>query len=583
MSKLGLLRSRALGLTAALSMLANMGYAAEPAETEQRRAEAQAHFERGLELANVKRDWQGALDEFLRSRSLLPRRSATRNAAIALRELGRFAEALELYQVLFAEFGAEMPPDQLAAARADEQALRGRVGAVELSDAEPGTSLAIDGKARGETPLRSPITLDVGVHTLRLAKEGRVTLEQQIRVVPRVSTVVSARLKPLENSGVLFVSEGRGEALEVLVDGVPVGFAPWRGPVSVGRHSVALRGPGRGTAPASAHVKLRAVTELRLEAVVLDATATLSPKPEGANVFVDGVFVGTGIWQGPLPSGPHRFEALAPGYRPFRREVLLAAGERAVVPALLAEDLPPPPPPLTGLFVEGVVGPMFGRSAGGSLSSTCRCTSHSQPFGWQAQLRVGYEVARPLAVDLSGGWVGISESAVRRLRAPADYSEFVSDDYLDEVRTRAPFAMLGARLRAGQGVTVTSRLSAGVGRVTLTPSNQGTFSGLALPEDAAPRAISSELSVFELPRTQWAGLASAELRGGYRVTRRLSIDVGVMLTLLAMPRTARQARYLTFPDAVATADEVGTLRLPAESTPSLVFALTPMLAVRFDL
>jgi len=66
--------------------------------------------------------------------------------------------------------------------------------------------------------------------------------------------------------------------------------------------------------------------------------------PAAAAVYVDGNFVGTGrdlaaaVRPLTLAPGRHVLEAVAPGYRPLRREVELGAGEVIVVELALERE-----------------------------------------------------------------------------------------------------------------------------------------------------------------------------------------------------------------------------------------------------
>jgi len=584
-SKLGaLLRSRVLCVTAALCLSNNLlgpnALAAEPTQSpnvEQRRAEAQEHFENGLRLANVEHDWKGALDEFLLSRSLFPRRSATRNAAIALRELGRYAEALDLYQTLFAEFADQMPADEQASAHNEESRLRQRVGGLELRDAQPGTAVNIDGRFRGLAPLATPIWLDLGGHTLRLSREGQETAEHEIRIVAGATAVVSAKLKPLQDSGVLSVSEVHGEDLEVVVDSLSVGRTPWRGSVAVGRHSVLLRGQRRGTVPAAVRVNQQQVVELALEAVALDSGIAIEPTPESATIFVDGTFVGTGPWFGVLPSGRHRVEALAPGYLPFGRDIRLESGHRSAVPVTLQRSVEPSARPLTGLYLEPAVGVALARSFGGELDASCKCSDRSRPFGWLGSLRAGYVVSSSFAVEVTGGYLDVGESATRTLVLQGDSGAFTSHDYADSVRLIGPFASVGGSARLGRRFPLTARLSAGVTRLSLHAENGGTFAGSLGPGQSA----SHRLSVPEPVQNVWGGFASTELHIGYQISRHWSADVGVALSLFFMTSTRRPTRYLTFPDEPARTN-AGVLTLDSATAVATFPALQPLAAARYE-
>jgi len=548
--------------------------------------EAQTRFNRGLLLATVDRDWSGALNEFLASRKLFATRSATRNAGIALRELGRHAEALEMYEALEQEFSNSTPPKQLAATRAEEAALRQRVGHVELRNTIEGTAVSIDGKSYGTVPLTRRLWLDSGVHMLRLSKDGFEIAEHQIRITPGASTEVSARLRALEGKGILAVREVNGEPLDVVVDGANMGSAPWRGALSVGRHSVLLRGSGRGTLPVAVQVSLLRVTNVQLKSIPLDSGVVIVPTPESATLFVDGTFVGSGAWHGLLPGGLHRIEALAPGYQAFAAEVRIGKGEKKTIQATMAKIGPSPPSKPIGLYVEAAAGGVFANSFGGALAD-CECTRHSGPHGWLASVTAGLVLKKPFAVELSGGFISMAESAVRRMQVPGEKHDegasgpFSSEDYEDTVRLRGPYATVGTSARSGSPIFVTSRISVGIARLTQETSNVGTFAGPVYIE-TPPEEISGRLSAYEVPIAQWAFLAKAELRVGYRVTRFFTLDLGAAIKVIALPQTVREHRYLGFSQEEPYAQRAGVLSLPHEVAVSTFISLAPLVGGRFE-
>ncbi|MBI4700565.1 MAG: hypothetical protein HY744_05280, partial [Deltaproteobacteria bacterium] len=77
-------------------------------------AEAKRLFFSGNEL-RLAGDYQRALDYYLESRALMPSVANTKNAAICLDELGRYDEALELYEDLITRFREEISEEDRAA------------------------------------------------------------------------------------------------------------------------------------------------------------------------------------------------------------------------------------------------------------------------------------------------------------------------------------------------------------------------------------------------------------------------------------------------------------------------------------
>src|SRR5262245_55376847 len=76
---------------------------APPPEAPDEKAQAEERFYKGLRLFREQL-WDAALAEFLESRAMHATRAATRNAALCLRKLGRFDEALDLFEAMLREF-----------------------------------------------------------------------------------------------------------------------------------------------------------------------------------------------------------------------------------------------------------------------------------------------------------------------------------------------------------------------------------------------------------------------------------------------------------------------------------------------
>src|SRR2546430_11154177 len=83
---------------------------------EAKKKDAQAHFEQGLQLA-TEEVWDAALAEYLLSRKLYPTKAATKNAALCLRKLRRWDEALAMLQSLLLDFPSLSDQDRSFAAK----------------------------------------------------------------------------------------------------------------------------------------------------------------------------------------------------------------------------------------------------------------------------------------------------------------------------------------------------------------------------------------------------------------------------------------------------------------------------------
>src|SRR5690242_7779462 len=97
--------------SALLAQAADPAASAAPDDPEKRKEEAKVRFQRGLELVQNE-SWDAALAEFLQSRKLFPTRVALKNAALSLRQLKRYVEALAMYNELLSSFGSGLSPEE---------------------------------------------------------------------------------------------------------------------------------------------------------------------------------------------------------------------------------------------------------------------------------------------------------------------------------------------------------------------------------------------------------------------------------------------------------------------------------------
>jgi hypothetical protein len=559
-----------------------------------RRAEARKHFERGLVLSRTGQNWNDALAEFLRSRELFPTRSATRNVAIALRHLDRHVEAVDYYTRLLREFSDSMSPEDVAAISAEMSVTRRNIAQLEIRCNEPGATVLVDGEARGTTPLSGPLQLNAGPHLIRVMKPGFEPWELEIKGIGGSRDVRDARLRAVVRAGTLVVEEANGLRLDVLVDSIVVGQTPWRGSVSEGTHQVILRGPEHtGTPPSSADVRVGRTTTLTLRSVPLQASLRVEPIPSNASVFINGVSVGNGVWRGRLPKGSHRLEVVAPGHLPLRRQVQADGDSPVTVRASLERDLTSPmwrPRFRQAPYVELTAGALLSPSLRGGADQGCGCTERNRPSGVIAMLRPGYTVARGLGVELSAGFLWLSESMTRNIAFPSVEGTglVTSSDYRDETTLFGPLGALGASYRMLHKTPVTARLSAGLAFLTSRSSNSGTFAGRT--RDGSEPFI-SRTSVPEVDQSLLTPFLSLDLRAGYRFSPLISADFGVALMVFLPPRVGRtgatsfsgdgaRATQLNPNDSEGNALPSSNLTLPREDVADTFLAVAPAFGVR---
>ncbi len=424
------------------------------------KAKAGARLDEGIRLYQ-RGMFDAALAEFLESRRLYPFRSALFNAALCLEKLGRYDEAADQLEQLLREIDDENTPE---GARDKERAQREiievsrRVGTVQIDGAEPGATLSIDGKQRGEYPLVRSLRVSAGNHTVRVFKSGFEPLEERVDVAGGASVRVSAALLPLARTGRVRIEETNGFDVTVQIDSNPVGKAPWQGMLAPGAHVVLLRGAGDlGTPPVSLAVEADKSLTLSLTAEDLASAVRVQPTPVNASVAIDKVTVGSGAWEGRLRPGAHTVEVAAPGFLPEIRRITLARGDRPTVLVELGRDPSSPfAPRVASFYVEGETAVVVAGTLAGGVERSCGGGCAGAPgLGGRALLRLGYEGNIGLGGGVEVGSLGAFYRATGRMTrlAPVgqDLPEIVTVDDSVWVRgaTLGLFAGLSLAVRSG--------------------------------------------------------------------------------------------------------------------------------------
>ncbi len=570
---------------------------------EQKKQQAKEHFLKGLEFVQNE-SWDAALAEFLASRDLYPTRVALENAAVCLRQLKRYADALDMYNDLLQQFGKSLPPGKLKMVKSAIAKLQGDVGYIKLSADQPGSNVVVDGQERGKAPLSKPLVVNAGTHTVRVSKEGFETYEKQVLVAGRQTKAVVAHLTALRATGTLTIREASGEKLDVVVDGAVVGKTPWSGALAVGTHTVFLRGKKDvGTAPSSAVVKKDSSTALTLRAVKLDASIRIEPTPSNALVNIDGVSVGNGIWEGRLTSGRHRIEIAADGFIPYRHDVTVRAGQRELQRVSLDRDLSNPMWQagfVPHIYVEVVGGAAWAPSFGGGADSLCSqqggTCDRSRPLGFLAGARGGYEITKGLGLEVFLGALYMKEKMTRVVHLTSEFTSqhgpWTSDAAQDTTQLLGPAAAVSASYRFFDKTPLTLRVWAGVTRVRAIFGNSGYYTG----PDSTGQSISTDVSVPEESPHVWMPFGGPEVRIGYRFSKHVSVDLGASLLVMLAPDTPRTGsapigshsqspgQRASLPNLTRNgkAVTVGELYLPSENGFGTFFTVMPTAAGRFD-
>lgn len=500
---------------------------AAPAGASGAAEEAASRYRKGRELYERKA-WDQALAEFIASRKLHSTWKATSGAALSLKQLGRYDEALELFEALLRELGGEIPPEAKGEVQRQVVELRGLVATIEVEGAEPGAVVNVDGQARGEYPLLVPLRVPSGSHLVRVTKEGFEPFEKRIDVAGGRTERVTTRLRPLLRSGRLRVAEQGGRALDVVVDGGVVGKTPWEGLLAPGEHVIALRGEGNlGTPPLPVSVVVDRTTPLTLAAEELQSMLRVVPVPANASVGIDGVTVGRGHWEGRLRRGAHTVEVTATGFLGHAQRVSLALGEQRAVEVLLQRD---PNSPMwrkpARFFLEAGGALLLSPTFGGDVASCSAPCAKGPGLGGKAAVRGGYALGSGLAFGVAVGFVGLAQSVTGRTATLLPVGRTARPATVTDALGLGGVSVEGwTGVSLGERVPVHVKLGAGVVFGAVSDRRSGTF--------VATDGKRYDLRPVQLAPTATLFWVSPEVRVGLRLGRDVELLLGVDVSVLA--------------------------------------------------
>jgi hypothetical protein len=545
--------------------------------TEADKEEARRQFKKGIELIG-EQAWSPALAAFLRSRELYPTKNATINAAQCLNELQRYDDALAMNEALLREFQNLTPAEKLDAQR-NIETLRERVGTIEVSGAEIGAAIIVDGQARSDYPMVTPLRVAAGNHLVRVYKEGFEPYETRVDVAGGQSSRIVAKLRAIKSSGRLRVTEQSGRMLEVVVDGVPRGQTPWEGNIEVGPHVVVLRGKNNaGSQPAAAIVKPQETSQLTLRAVPLDAALRVEAKPVGAQVAIDGVTVGKGLWVDRLPSGRHRVEVFEDGFIRQTREVTLAPGDLPRLNIELerddrAERWQKPSKWTFELAAAAAIVPSFGGDVAG-CDGACDKSLGAGPVGL---VHASYELGMGLGFGLEAGYLAAWQSVRGRASSVVPVGLAPQAGIVDDGLRLTGF-VAGATIayRGGQRFPIGGRLGAGALLGQMQDERFGRFQG-SVSGASGVTAVATARFFYIHP----------EVYAGVRLGAKFEVGASVgalVLVAITQPRfdSAKEFPGLTASDAGAGA-RASLASFPSDTlTGNVVVAIVPGLRARYD-
>ncbi len=302
-------------------------------------AAARTNWDNARELYDAQ-NWAAAMAEYQRAYDVSQNPRVLFNVGVCEKNLGHYLRASAAFRKELAESANKVPPTEIAAIHSALQTLEPLISTLVVTTNEPGATLSIDKEPQpGVSPFARPISIDVGVHTLRLTKPGYSdAVLEGFTVVSGEVAQAKLTLEPVEPKGHAHV-EVRGPArAAILIDGKDVGNAPFDGDVTVGPHVVEARAeswvPARE--PLTIKYKDTATLVLTLSERRHQGFLRVATSPQGASIEIDVKRVGVTRWQGPLSSNDgHEIVVSKDGFYTQRQEVVLGDDQERSLPVSL--------------------------------------------------------------------------------------------------------------------------------------------------------------------------------------------------------------------------------------------------------
>src|SRR4051812_19747663 len=208
---------------------------AAPARADNGTDEAKRHFTNGVHLFED-RNFAGALVEFEASYQQNPTAVALQNIAVCQKGLFRYAEAISTLERMLQAFKAQLSLEDKKAAEEAIRDMNALLGTVVLKITPPDARVSVNDATLSPEALKSPVRLAAGEYRVVAEAPGYARQERMLRVVSgQVDLPLTIALTPL--SGTLAVHAHDSQAA-IAIDGAPVGYDEWKGPVFAGSHEI---------------------------------------------------------------------------------------------------------------------------------------------------------------------------------------------------------------------------------------------------------------------------------------------------------------------------------------------------------
>lgn len=286
-------------------------------------------------------DFAGALVEFQRAYDLSKDPRVLFNIAVCQKNLKRYSKAIHAFRHELSEGGAKLDAKDTKEIEGAIALLEQYVSTLDVKSNEPGVDISIDGEVAATTPLLQPVAVDVGQHVITAHKDGfKDPASQTVSVARGVPATVTFKMDPETLKSVVTITASGSSRATIWVDGTDMGSSPYKGEITLGRHTFEARALGFTTASQTSDITSRDPMSivLALSASRHEGRIHVIAKPAGATIEIDQKVMGTTEWEGVLPSGGHQLRISKNGFSDYATDISIADDQTRTIEQQLAQD-----------------------------------------------------------------------------------------------------------------------------------------------------------------------------------------------------------------------------------------------------
>jgi hypothetical protein len=169
---------------------------ARGAPSDEARAAASAHFQRGVQL-HEEGDYDAALVEFQRAYDAMPDYRVLYNVGVTYLAQRSYVLSLRAFERYLVLGGSTLDPARRAEVEERIANLRQRVGFLVLEVNVTDAEVLVDGEVVARTPVPSPLSLDVGRHRVEVRAAGHMPEQRTISVAGGDELELAIELEPV--------------------------------------------------------------------------------------------------------------------------------------------------------------------------------------------------------------------------------------------------------------------------------------------------------------------------------------------------------------------------------------------------